>query len=678
MQISNAETGTIQTPSGARHVTVLSIEESTAKAPSGVHHMLVCDCSTSMTSSLPQLRQSAVEFVSHLKPEEKVSIIIFSGHHQAHTILWPTACNAAGKDQAIRAIYGRVRPIGTTVFSEPLNQALDFVQYLSGDVVTSLTLLTDGCPVPTQWTVNEEKRRAFNAVAHLQKAGFIVNLIGYGVHYDPLFLYELDEHAGFNGMRCHISEIEEWHETVKEIRAMVERATLTMIELEVRPAAIRIYKSSPQISVFEGSMVGLNVLDSGVATLWLETSKPLDSLMVTGRVNGKEFTLQPKLGTLSPENIKEFRRTAAAWLFTKGKVADAVSLLRDNSDDLLADRAAHAYTERERRETADLLGRRVFRDRKFIGEGIKPSGPSHCVLNALRILIEDAENVVYIPKGAYKRITELTVDPRIVESSLGRVLQVRRLTSNDERFNFSLLCLVDVKVKPEDITGPLVAAQVWRNYTIIKDGNLHLEELEASLSKKSFDKLQEAGVIAKNEMYRSGKAFTINFRGLRMISNAWANPRTLGLVPLMQEEADLAAEQTGLNTRLKELRHERPEFEGNIYHPTTKKEEGPYEVYMAPCCEYRLMNYKPKNVDCSSMTASEAYSRVREVRARLAVVRYIIRSIIFAMEAVNSAVIHWGQAKHTKRGQWPKSEQLATFDGTQLKRVMWEEQVACS
>lgn len=641
--------------------------------------MLLCDCSTSMTSSLPQLRQSAVEFVSHLKPEEKVSIITFSGHNQAQNILWPTACNAAGKDQAIRAIYGRVHPIGTTVFSEPLDLALDLVRHLFDGSVTSLTLLTDGCPVPTQWTKDEEKRRAFNAVAHLQKTGFIVNLIGYGVHYDPLFLYELDEHAGFNGTRCHISEIEEWHETVKEIRAMVERATLTMIELEVKPAVTRIYKSSPQISIFEGSRVDLNVLDSGVATLWLETPKPLDSLTVTGRVNNKEFTLKPKLGTLSPENIKEFRRMAAAWLFTKGKIADAVSLLRDNSDNLLADRAAHAYTERERRETADLLGRRVFRDRKFIGEGIKPSGPSHCVLNALRILIEDPENIIYIPKGAYKRTTELTVDPRIVESSLGRVLQVKRLTSNDERFNFSLLCLVDVKVKSENANGwSLVPAQVWRNYTVIKDGNLHLEELEASLSEKSFDKLQEAGVIAKNETYLSGKAFTINFRSLRMISNVWANPRTLGLVPLMQEEADLASEQTALNTRLKELQHERPEFEGNIYNPTAKKEEGPYEVYMAPCCEYRLMGYKPKTADCSGMTVSRAYSRVREVRARLAVVRYLIRSIIFAMEAVNSTVIHWGQAKHTKRGQWPKAEELATFDGATLKRVKWEEQVACS
>jgi len=650
------------------------------------HSILILDCSVSMSGSINDLREDSQEYVSELGEKDFVSIIIFSGHGRARLIAGPTQCNAAGKLMLKRAIQSDVKVLDTTVFSEPLELAIATVKKLTGlGTVHNAVLFTDGCPVPTKWSGSAEAVRSCDAASVLSNVGCVVSVIGYGVYYDEKFINRLILAAGNEGIFRHISEIENFGAVIKHIRDTFIKTVISDITLNFhsdKGPTGRIFKTTPQLFVSSGAgKIVMKGLYEGKATLFIELLGPCSSIKITGKVNGKtvDETIRPE--KLSDENVVDYIRTLGAAAFLDGNYATAAEMLNLVSDEWLAEKIASALTTREQRETADTC-RRYFIDRKFIGAGLKPTGPSHCVLNVIRTLIEDPENVVSIPAGAYKRSGLLTADPQVIESPLGRTLQVLGYRSHEDRFNFSFLALKDIKVRPTNGGRP-VDMQMWRTYNVVLDGNLHMPEFQASLTEKSFNILKEAGVI-EDGMYVPGKAYTVNLRGLKMISPNWANPASLGLVNLLKEEAHLEVQQTALNARCKVLKPVVPAattdlVPGGIYNPKSAVVENvPVEYYTAPCCEYRLMKYKPVPFDCSAMSFEEANEKVRAVRQRLIVVRFLIRAITFAMEMVKSGTIKWDAGKTTQRGQYPKLEQSTIFQGAELKRVIWEEQQACS
>lgn len=634
-----------------------------------------------MTASLPEVRHDSQEYIKCLGNEDWASVIIFSGHGTSKLIAGPTQCTTEGQTLLRRAIEREVRPIGTTVFSEPLELTFDTVKRLVGeDTVHNAVLFTDGCAVPTQWGVELEQQKAITIAHKLQHVGAVVSVIGYGFYYDHRFLTELMDAAGHSGVYRHISEIDDFGPAIEAIRAVFIDTTLIDVDLTFTPNAgrvLRVFKTTPELFMISNSgKVSARGLYQGKATFFVELSQPCKSVIVEGVV-GKE-SIHETLGaaSLSDESVTNFVRALGAYAFLNGDRETASELLAMTGDEGLAEKAASSYTDREQREMADL-SRSFFREHKFIGTGLKPTGPSHCVLNVMRTLIEDQRNVVFLGKNGYKRSGELTHDPRVIHPPM-RTLKVVGYRSHESRFNFSVLCVKDVKVLPEHGDGAPVDRKLWRTYNVILDANLWTSELEAVVSEETFNLLQDAGVISKVESYRPTKIYTINLRNLKMISGNWANPSTLGLVELLREEAELEAEQTALNAQRKATAPVGQVAEDEIYREQAAKVDAPMESYRARCAEVRLMKYKPQAYDCSKMTYEEADLRVKEVRQRLIVVRYVIRAITFAMEMTGSKAIPWDHGKVTQRGEYPKLEQTALYRGAQLKRVSWEEQFVCS
>lgn len=650
-----------------------------------------------MRGSIDQVREDSEKYVNGLDVSEFVSVIIFSGEGTARLIAGPTRCDAKGKELVSRAIREEVRLIGTTVFSEPLERTMDTVKRLAGeDTVHNAVLFTDGCAVPTRSSVKEEQNKAVEMADTLRKLGAIVSVIGYGVYYDQAFLEQLMAAAGNSGVFRHISEIDDFAPTIQSIREAFEKTVLAQINLTAKPdvgAAGAVYKTTPEVLMVSssGNLQAQGLYD-GTATFFVELTAVATKVRVSGTIDGKAVDENVLLGNLTDSDVSNYVRALGAYAFLKGDKAQASELLGLVGDDLMSDKTASAFTAREQREVADTV-RGYFRDKKFIGAGLKPQGSTHSVLNALRVLIEDPENVVYIPKGAYKRSGEATSDPRVIHSPNGKTLQVKGYSSHNSRLNFSLLALKDVKVKPEEGGAP-VDMKIWRTYNLILDGNLHLPELEANLNEQSFQVLKDAGVIENDRTYAPSKTYTLDFRNLRMISSSWANPGTLGFVSLIKEEAELEAEQKALNARRKALKASLPadqqssgdddeeeEESGNIYRENAQKVKGlETETYWADCVEIRLMKYKAKDYsdDAVKLSLTEATTRVKEVRNRLRTVRFLTRAITFAMKAVDSKSIPWGEEKTTQKGEWPKQEQLAQYGGAELKRVTWQEKFVCS
>lgn len=680
MQVT-LQSGTV--PQVSKHVAVVTIQNR-SKAKGKQHSIMLLDCSGSMAGSLEDVRDDSIRFVNELGANDYVSVIIYSGHNTAQLIAGPTACTREGSALMSRAISEKIRVMDTTVFSEPLEKVLATAKMLAEpDMDHNAILFTDGCPVPTKWSGAAEWQRTHDISRDLRKARVPVSVIGYGVHYDESFIDMMMSASGNTGIFLHISEIEDFCATVQDIRSVFRKTTLTDALVTLMPPEksgrniLRVLRATPNVVTYSLGHLHLNSFYEDEVVLFVELSQSLNRLGVKIQHGKDEEEFFLTASPLSPESTQEYVRVLGACAFLSGNREQAAEFLRLTGEDVLADRAETSYTIREQRETSDRM-RRVFRDREFIGAGLKPAGPSHCVLNAIRVLIEDEESVVFIPKGAYKRSGVLTSDPRVIENPHGRTLRAVGYGSHDSRFNFNLLTLKDVKVLPEG-GGKPVDAQIYRTYNVVLDGNLHLPTLQASMSEPTFQLLAESGVITKT-VYHPAHVYTLNLRDLRLISSNWANPRTLGLVPLLREEADLEARQKELNAKLDQLGYQRPQSQGTIYYPKETPVSGVVcEYYDAPCVEVRLMNYKAVPVvGVANLTIEEANQEVRRARHRLTVVRFLTRAITFAMETVGSKTIPWGASKETQRGKYSKTERMATYDGAQLKRVNWTEQVVCS
>lgn len=687
MNVTHARQGRIEQIN--KHGIILAFGITPQKAKEDRHMMLLVDCSGSMSPVIDDVRLHSEKFVAELGTKDFVSVIVFSGHGRAKTIAGPTRCDENGRKMVIKAIQENVRIMDTTVFSEPLELALKTVQSIANDADNQVTLFTDGCAVPNKWDVKKEQTKAEAAARAISNTGAGFSVIGYGTWYDADFLARLMAETGHNGLYRHISEVDDFSAAINEIRMTFEQTVRGSVDVAIKPNEGKIsgfVRVTPEVTRTDGGHFTSHAFLNGQATLFIETSKDVKSLKIDGRVNGKDFSEDISLKAMTDEDKASFIRAYAAQAVLAGENGTAAEYLEVTGDAGLAEKVGNAFTDREARETKDVMRRIFTGGSRFIGKGLKPVGPNHSVLNVLRLLIEDKGSVIYIPKGAYKRGGELTTDPAVLQGSGERTLTVIDMVSQDERHNFSLRTIKNVKVRPRDAQNKIIEnappkdMKVWRTYNIIRDGNLVLPELEASLSQASFDQLLEAGVIKAGTKYEAAKTYTLDLRNLKMISPAWAKPSTLGLVGLMRDEKDLEVRQKALNARKKELvaggYTPEADEESEFYREQpVKDEERETDTYQAKTVEYRLMGYKPKEFDASKMSWEEAEALVQETRRDLSIVRFKIRATVFAMERCNQKSVKWGNPKTTAKGT---IEQLADFDGAKLKRAEKTQTFVCS
>lgn len=177
--------------------------------------------------------------------------------------------------------------------------------------------------------------------------------------------------------------------------------------------------------------------------------------------------------------------------------------------------------------------------RDFIGYGLSEEGPNKNVLNIMRVLVEDKDSTIYIPYSYMTEKTNKEKDPKLhfLPKESGRPLKIVDIQGHKDRFNLSVKCLVDVKVEDgEENNIHFVDKKVWRNYNIIRDGQLIIDHIVANLSESAYNELKAAGgilFIGEREItngfpYDSSIIYTIKFNGLPLVSCNWARPNALG------------------------------------------------------------------------------------------------------------------------------------------------------
>jgi hypothetical protein len=141
-----------------------------------------------MWDAIGKLRDDVKKFVNSQKSGTFITIIVYSGHGQARTIIEATDCDDLGKGALCSAVDRDVQIMGITVFSEALQKSIRAVENMKNRANHMVVLFTDGCPVPGNWSEKEEITKAVSEAETMRGKGIGLSCLGYGSYYNGDFL----------------------------------------------------------------------------------------------------------------------------------------------------------------------------------------------------------------------------------------------------------------------------------------------------------------------------------------------------------------------------------------------------------------------------------------------------------------------------------------------------------
>lgn len=171
-----------------------SVAAAQPATPEPVHHLLVVDCSGSMWNDLPRIReQMKAKLPTLLAEDDTITIIWFSGRGECG-ILFETV-KATLKDLADinRAIDRWLRPVGLTGFKEPLQLVRDVafkIRTKHKDPRINLFFMSDGCD--NVWRRDE----ILGVMAEIGVSVSACTMVEYGFYADHALLTRMAEKVG--------------------------------------------------------------------------------------------------------------------------------------------------------------------------------------------------------------------------------------------------------------------------------------------------------------------------------------------------------------------------------------------------------------------------------------------------------------------------------------------------
>ena len=324
--------------------------------------------------------------------------------------------------------------------------------------------------------------------------------------------------------------------------------------------------------------------------------------------------------------------------------------------------------------------------RDFIGAGIQDEGPNKNVINILRVLVEDKDSTVYVPLNYLAEKGGKGKDPRVIFPAIesGRPMEIKTIIGHKDRFNFSVQCLVDVKViyDNEDGSHEMRDKRVWRNYSIIRDGELVIDKLMAKLSENSYRDLVTANLLSLGDIsitdsfkYDNTALYTINLEGLPLLSSNWARPNVLGFHKMLRD-CERASNQL---TQIKKLLTESATVkDDSIYSEEIQSYESSKYGKEVECVSYSIVENPGYKLPKFDGNADEAFSIVK---SSIADMKFKCCCIKWAIESAMShrrSPYDWSELYQKKSGSSRYyQETLVDIDGEKyrLERCEFKTQI---
>jgi hypothetical protein len=449
-----------------------------------LHHIHVLDRSYSMSGHLRQLIENVKETHTAMADNDLISVVWFSGEGQGDILL-----KGASKSQDVDTLLDTIKhPVGTTCFSEPLAKVNTIIDDLSAICSNfSVTFFTDGETV-TRHSEQEEEQRIFAQLGNMKDRIMAFNTIGYGYYYNQDLLQRMADTSMF-GKMIHSSQINDykdiWTHTYSVLADMVMEKVVVDTTRDTKAEVL--YLSSKTTKLGEGFME-LGFLDKTKNQFFIVLDPSAKSFFF----NDKEYAVDDIKGKVPTPTLKNFFYALAYEFYYAGRTDEALDILAYNVKDKYAvDTHLKSFTADERATFQKELRNFIFKNKTRLKdgeapEGYVPSDDAFSVMDLLKLLAK-GDNY-YVPVKDYNRIgLKVTDEFNLFKANENEEVKAPfdEFVFNQQHLNLSIRYMVNGKVKLNPIQAKQVGldtevdSRIYRNQTIIKDGNLNVPKFFA-------------------------------------------------------------------------------------------------------------------------------------------------------------------------------------------------------
>jgi len=497
----------------------------TGMAKRATNHIVVIDCSGSMSSDLPKLREQLKLKLTHLlEPDDTFSVIWFSGRGESGILLLgEQVTDLHSINRVQKAIDRWIQPVGMTGFREPLELVREVVENpkLPKTSGVNVLFMSDGCDNQClKSDILEEMQRVAGVIQSF-------TVVEYGLYADRAMLSKLAEIGG--GTLVYADGFDAW--TPVLTKHLERRVTAD------KPVMVRLPKKV-------GDVVGgvAWTLDHASAKVQTFEVKGGCYVSVSGDVEEIAFlsTDSASLVELGELSALPHLYTAASLFATRAEPKVVRPVLAAIQDKDLIESFGVCFGKQAYTAFQETTRERAFNDGQRFPRGKGASGynpKAFCLIDLLNILSYSEENTVLIDsedfqysrigRRALEREGELTFKAKPAP----RGVSISNLTWNETRPNVSILVkregLVELGDVPKlDGVMPIPSTFptfIHRNYTVIRDGLRHLDRLPVRVNDETMQNLiSEGGMKGKDFTRDEGGMYraTIDLRAYP-IMNEW-------------------------------------------------------------------------------------------------------------------------------------------------------------
>lgn len=476
-----------------------------------VHHIHILDRSGSMSGSINNLIDQVQSTLEIISKEDLVSIIWFSSPGQYKTLV-----KGATKSPELITLLNTLRSvIGTTCFSDPIREAGTIVQELKALCPNiSITLFTDGCPV-VPWGETAEETKCIGLVKEFKKDILSFNTVGYGYYYNQNFLKNLSSQSEF-GIFTHSTQISEYLNIFKNNFERISESKVEQVHIEYPFGVDGVYLNR-KFAKMENLELYLSKLDKNKNQFFVVSDKGDFKFHYNGEArNSKDLKEE-----VADPTVKNFLYAYSYGLYYANRRKEALEILSYLGDKALIDSHMSAFTYDETAAHQSLLEKATLNTGDRMKEGAAkanylPAKDAFCVYDVLNLLnSSDAYYLPFHPEAEeYKRIGKKTEDKNNMfeMTSESVVTPFSDFVFNKEKCNLSVRMnipgMVKLNAKSASEVGlpNQVESFLWRNHTIIKNGNLNMKRIVSLMPKDLFEQIQSKKKILEEVTFKDKTA----------------------------------------------------------------------------------------------------------------------------------------------------------------------------
>jgi hypothetical protein len=470
-----------------------------------IHFIQILDRSGSMTPHIDKLIDNVKSTIDVMEDNDLLSVIWFSGPGQCKVLLK----GASPKEQNLRKQLDTLKStIGTTCFSESLREAKEIIKDLE-DLCDNfvVSLFTDGQPVVT-WSEKEEEARSKNIVSEFSDKILSFNTIGYGGYYNINFLKDLASLSSF-GRHAHSTKISEYLPIFKHNLKSVE--DITNIKFNINCDNSNLLYLTNSTSKLAKDSLNVNILSRYRNKFYIIYPSNEDfQFQVNGQTYEtskikREITAKDKINLLYALSYEEYYN---------GNTSEAIDILENLAKDkYLVKLTLDAFTAKERQKATDTLfiaahNRKIktapkkwsvsrLMEGSVMDEGLASAGV--CIMDLLEIFEKNADRFIPLTSDKYKRIGKKVVDNyNAFKSDKEHKLSAsfRDLVFTKEKLNISIryeipgfVTINPRQAKAAGFSGNIFKAKIYREQTIVKDGDINIDKFQALVTKQTLEYL---------------------------------------------------------------------------------------------------------------------------------------------------------------------------------------------